>query len=52
MNNHLKAKYEQHLEFLGEELVDINQAGLFDSQIIHLASFAGDCEENWGLSCR
>lgn len=45
MDNHLKAKYEQHLEFLGEKLVDINQVGLFDSQIIHLASFAGHCED-------
>lgn len=33
MNNDLKTKYEQHLEFLDRELVDVNQAGLFDSQI-------------------
>ncbi len=45
MNNHLKSKYGQHLEFLDEELLDVNQAGSFDSQIIHLASFAGEHED-------
>ena len=45
MNKQLKTKYEQHVEFLDEELVDINQAGLFGSQIIHLASFAGERED-------
>lgn len=35
--------YSRHVEFLGEELNEVSQVGVFGSQVLHLASFANRC---------
>jgi ankyrin repeat protein len=39
------SKYSRHVEFLGGELTDVAQAGAFGSQVLHLASFANECDD-------
>ena len=34
-------KYTRHVEFLGEDLDNVHQSGLFGSQVLHLAAFKG-----------
>ena len=34
-------RYAEHIEFLGDDLTDVNQVGAFGSRVLHLASFAG-----------
>jgi ankyrin repeat protein len=38
-------KYARHAEFVGDELVDVNQPGMFGSQMLHLAAFKNDCAD-------
>ena len=38
-------KYARHVEFVGDDLNDIEQIGAFGSQVIHLASFANQCKD-------
>ncbi len=38
-------RYSHHVEFICEELKDVAQVGAFDSQVIHLASFANHCDD-------
>ena len=38
-------RYSQHVEFIGEQLNDVHQIGAFGSQVLHLASFAGNCSD-------
>lgn len=38
-------KYDRHVEFIGEHLVDVSQVGAYGSQLIHLASFANHCDD-------
>lgn len=38
-------KYARHVEFLGDDLKSIEQAGAFGSQVIHLASFDNQRED-------
>lgn len=37
--------YSRHVEFLGEELNEVSQVGVFGSQVLHLASFANRCSD-------
>lgn len=39
------AKYASHVEFLGDDLNDVEQVGAFGSQVIHLAAFANHCND-------
>lgn len=43
MQENLLRKYARHAEFIGEELLHIQQPGCFGSQLIHLASFSNQC---------
>ncbi|MCW7542077.1 ankyrin repeat domain-containing protein [Aquabacterium sp. A7-Y] len=45
MIEELLSRYSNHVEFIGDELTNVRQAGIFGSQIIHLASFAGHCDD-------
>lgn len=38
-------KYGRHPQFLGEEIVDVNQAGGFDDTLLHLAARKGEIED-------
>lgn len=38
-------KYNDHPEFLGEDLVDVNQSGMFDETPLHIASRKGEVED-------
>lgn len=37
--------YSRHVEFIGEELNEVSQVGVFGSQVLHLASFANRCSD-------
>lgn len=39
------SRYALHVEFLGDDLKSVEQVGGFGSQVIHLASFANQCED-------
>lgn len=41
----LLERYSKHAEFIGDTLNDVCQVGVFGSQILHLASFAGHLED-------
>jgi uncharacterized protein len=38
-------RYSKHAEFIGEEIIDVTQPGLFGSQILHLAAFSNRVED-------
>lgn len=38
-------RYSRHLEFLGEDLLDVCQVGAFGSQVLHLAAFVNRCDD-------
>ena len=41
----LFSRYSKHAEFIGEEITEVTQPGLFGSQILHLAAFSNRVED-------
>lgn len=37
--------YSRHVEFMGEELNEVSQVGVFGSQVLHLAAFINRCDD-------
>jgi len=43
--NEILLKYKDHPEFLGVELIDVNQRGAVDDTLLHIAARMGEVED-------